>query len=650
MMRKSKRNKIMAGSMALVMAVSLAGISCWHSAAVSEVKADDKDVETLKEAATEVLGDTDAKTDGIYKDETVYVKADSEGKVTDTTVSEWLKNPGSGTLEDVSVLKDIKNVKGDETFTQKEKDSVTWNAVGNDIYYQGKSEDSLPVDVNITYKLDGRKISAEKLKGKSGKLEIHIDYKNHSKETVQVDGKDVEMYTPFTMVTALMLPTDEYKNVTVDSGKIVSDADKDIVLGLGFPGLTENLNLQDVDVEIPESVTITADVKKASVGTTITVVSSDLLDEFGLNDVSDFESFGDSIDELSGAADQLLDGSKTLADGVNTLNDKTGDLKSGVNELAAGVNEYAGGVSQIAQGSSDVAAGAKRLKDGAAEAQQGISDAKTGADSLMAGYDDQSEGAVAGANALSSNLKALSQQLGSGAAVSLTNEQKEKIKTAANDMAKAAVQNIPEGVFTNMGTTKEAYSQTLAADYEEKLLTQIQGTAQSAVSTTNAAVKGSVDQLAVGASNLATGVSKLREGTASLQAGLGALYTGSNDLVNGTSDLYDGAAALNQGAAALNEKSSLLITGTSKLKDGSSQMGAGAGQLSDGANTLADGMSQFKADGIDKLTEVFKGDIEGVTSRINAMMTLGQDYKSFGGIKDGMDGNTKFIIETDAVE
>ena len=74
------------------------------------------------------------------------------------------------------------------------------------------------------------------------------------------------MYTPFTMVTAMMLPGDEYTNVTIDNGRILSDGDKNIVVGLGFPGLEENLNLssEDLDIEIPDSITITADVKNAS--------------------------------------------------------------------------------------------------------------------------------------------------------------------------------------------------------------------------------------------------------------------------------------------------------------------------------------------------------------------------------------------------
>ncbi|MEI3219834.1 MAG: hypothetical protein V8S08_09740 [Lachnoclostridium sp.] len=152
--------------------------------------------------------------------------------------------------------------------------------------------------MKITYKLDGKEVTAEEFSGKSGKAEIHIEYVNKSKEKVMIDGKEEEIYTPFTMVTAMMLPTDEYKNVTIDSGKIISDADKDIVVGFGFPGLKDNLDLEELEIDLPESITITADVENVSVGPTITVASATILDEFGLEDVDDFDSFGDSIDEL----------------------------------------------------------------------------------------------------------------------------------------------------------------------------------------------------------------------------------------------------------------------------------------------------------------------------------------------------------------
>lgn len=73
-----------------------------------------------------------------------------EGEVTDVTVSDWLKNSGdiSSDVEDSSDLTDVKNGKGDETFTQ-DGNTLTWNKDGQDIYYQGKTQRDLPVSVGM---------------------------------------------------------------------------------------------------------------------------------------------------------------------------------------------------------------------------------------------------------------------------------------------------------------------------------------------------------------------------------------------------------------------------------------------------------------------------------------------------------------------
>ena len=235
----------MAGAMAIVVTAGAVGAYEYQGSG-TEVMAEEETTKTLEEAANEVLeGDTqkteisgDAKAGsgskddgGLFKEESVYVKADAAGNVNKTTVTEWIKNPESGKLTDASGLRDIRNIKGEEEFTKGSGKELTWNSEGSDIYYQGTTDEKLPVDVNISYKLDGKDIQAEDLAGKDGKVEIHIDYDNHAKESVEVDGENVEMYTPFTMVTSMMLPTDEYSNVTIDNGKIMSDADKNIVVG-----------------------------------------------------------------------------------------------------------------------------------------------------------------------------------------------------------------------------------------------------------------------------------------------------------------------------------------------------------------------------------------------------------------------------------
>ena len=65
----------------------------------------------------------------VGKEETVYVVADASGKTKNVIVSEWLKNPdGKAELADATDLKDVKNVKGNETFAEGKDGSINWQA------------------------------------------------------------------------------------------------------------------------------------------------------------------------------------------------------------------------------------------------------------------------------------------------------------------------------------------------------------------------------------------------------------------------------------------------------------------------------------------------------------------------------------------
>ena len=101
-----------------------------------------KDLENAMESAAGVTADGAAK-----KEETVYVFTDAKGSQKKITVSNWLKNEnGDDTLNDETTLDDVENVEGDETFKQ-DGDKLTWDAKGNDIYYQGTTSKQAPVGV-----------------------------------------------------------------------------------------------------------------------------------------------------------------------------------------------------------------------------------------------------------------------------------------------------------------------------------------------------------------------------------------------------------------------------------------------------------------------------------------------------------------------
>ena len=641
----------MAGSMAAVLAAVGAGTYGFEQKSMSEVKAEEEDTETLKEAAETVLGDTTTESNGeTYKDESVYVNADASGKVKKTTVTEWLKNTEKGSVDDETVLEDVENVKGNEKYKEGSDDSIVWESKGKDIYYQGTTDEELPVNMSITYKLDGKEISPKDLAGKSGKLELTINYENKSKQNVDVDGQQTEMYTPFTLATAMMLPTDEYTNVTIDNGKIVSDGDKNIVVGVAFPGLSEDLGLDssNLDVDIPSSVTITADVTDVSVGATYTMASANLLDSIGLDDVDSFDDLDDSINKLEDATNQLVDGSKELAEGTNTLNGKSGELISGVDKLADGVTAYTDGVAGVADGANAINSNMALVKNGVSAAVEGTGKLAAGVSGVQSGLNTVASGintAVASLNQSGENIKGLANQ------TALTDEEKQQIvsnvsagldQAGLSEEQKAAVDSaIASAVNAASDETnkKVAYA---ANEYSEGMsgaASQLSA-ASSALTTVDpanptATVAGGVAAVSAGIDELQT---KLGTGTAD-QPGL---TTGVEALASGVSQLADGANELNQ-------KSSTLNSGMSTLKNGGEQLVSGVGVLASGADTLASGIAEYKSEAIDKLADAFGGDISNVTSRIAAMKELSANYKSYAGIKDGMNGSTKFIIETEAV-
>lgn len=667
--------RMLAGSMAVAVGAGCAGAYAYHNENTEITVYAEENKEELKEEALEVLSDSNVKeTEEFFKEEAVYVMADASGKAEKTTVTEWLKNAGNGEVSDKSELQNIENIKGEEEFTKGNAGELTWRSEGEDIYYQGTTDKELPVEVKVSYKLDGKEITAEDLKGRTGRVEIHLDYVNKSKEKVSVNGEETEMYTPFTMVTALMLPTEEYKNVKVENGKIVSDADRDIVVGLAFPGLKENLRLQDVDVDIPESVTITADVKNASIGPAMTVASADVIDKLGFDKVNDFESFEESIDELDNAALKLTDGSKeaadgsrTLADGVHTLNEKSSELAAGVNTLADGVNEYTDGVGSLAAGSAELLEGAGSVNTGAQDLHAGIGGAYAGAQSLQNGLLTAEQGVSQALTEISGGLGGLNDAL-DGAIASLGGSTAlvtaEVVPTASEDTIIAnAMAYVPEDLTEEQAAAvRSAIGMAVqeANRNQEAVVDQKAAPNQGALAYLNGAKQGILQMqtsIQEKAPAITEGFAQLNGGAKDLTDGLGVLSDGSAQLASGTESLTGGAQALADGATALNASSSLLTSGASRLQEGGVQLISGTGQLADGANTLAagsrtlaDGMSEFKTSGIDKLTELFNGDIKSLTARLDAMSGLGENYVSFGGIKDGTKGSTKFIIETKGAE
>lgn len=359
-----------------ILAICLCAALCLGGAGMAFAQASSKKTDDQPVSAAQQAVELQQK---ISKDETVYVLTGADGSVKKIIVSDWLKNElGSASVADKSDLSDIENVKGDESYTINGDNMTVWDAQGNDIYYQGNIQKELPVGLSVRYYLDGKSVSPEELKGKSGKVTIRFDYENRQYETVQINGVNQRIYVPFAMLTGMILDNDTFQNVQITNGKLVNDGDRTVVVGLAFPGLQENLNLSRDDLSIPDSVEITADVTNFSLGMTVTLACNDLFSQLGDVDLTSLDSTS-ALDQLTGAMDQLLSGSSSLYEGLSTLLDKSGELVSGVEELA--------------QGAAAIKSGADSVDDGAAQLKAGLADLSSGLNTLSANSEALNSGA-----------------------------------------------------------------------------------------------------------------------------------------------------------------------------------------------------------------------------------------------------------------
>lgn len=620
--------------------------------------------------ADKLMDSVSLKDNDADKDESVYLISDANGNVNKTIVVDHLKNKDKkDTLEDASNLSDIENVKGKEKFTQS-GDKLTWQAGGKDIYYQGTATEEPPVTQKVTYYLDGKEISPEDLAGKSGKVKIRFDYTNTTSYTETVNGEKQTVSVPFAAITGLVLG-DGFENIEVTNGKAEVSDSSSVVLGYALPGLKDSLGIKDGDldgdVNIPEYMEMTADVKNFSMPAAMTFVvnASDYVSTDGI-DTSDID---DMINDLKDASTQLQDGSKTLAEGTDTLSDglstlqsKLGTFASGVGTLQSGLKAYTDGVSTLSgglntlgnstgalvsgadklnSGAGQLASGSATLKDGLKAYTDGASQLNTGLNQL----NDNTGSLATGVTSLNDGAKKLSDGInaankgaaGVSAGAAQLKTSIDTAKTGADSLAAGAKQ-VDEGVgqltqsLSDMPETiKASINQSLEQLNELKVgkLFKTLGyidtdkiTADNVSAAADAAVNNAekiIKFLSTSMNDPAPSAtySKIVVG---LSQGKGAVtvYSAVNQSVT---DSASKVKALKDGSEKVSEGASSLDTGLGQLSDGASELSSGASDLAKGTTKLATGATALQTGTqslADKLPELTKG----ITSLVNGSNEL----------------------------
>ena len=448
-------------------------------------------------------GSENAGNNAVCKEETVYVNADAAGKQKSVTVSEQLKGiQSTGTVADESILDGIKNIKGDENVSQN-GNRLTWQAKGEDIFYQGTTEQELPVSMKTVYILDGKEISPEELDGKNGHLEIRITYENHAKRTVSVKGGEETVFSPIVLVTGLILPNKTCSDVRIDNGKVINDGDKNIILGVAMPGLKESLGMKEGEaaeiLTIPDTLTISADVEDFSMPSTYTVGLTDVLDEIDPDSFDSLDELSDSLAKMEDAALELVQGSKELSKGADTLGSRYAEFDQGIDTMQSGIDALDAGAASLAAGIAEYTSGTDTLNAGIqtyfgenGELSATITEYKNGVNTLLAGIEEYTEGAdtladgvntyVAGEEKLAEGAKQLS-ALSEGLtriqeAVRILSESADGTGSAEEDLL-AAAGELADGT--------ETLSQALKSETVQKLLEQVDEMTKTGQELTSAA-------------------------------------------------------------------------------------------------------------------------------------------------------------------
>ena len=631
------------------------------------------------------------------KDETVYVIAGSDGSPEKIIVSEWLKNTEKASkLEDSSELKNIKNVKDNAKYVIDKDNMKVWTAEGKDVYYQGEIDKKLPVDISVSYTLDGKNVSAKELAGKSGRVTIKYSYKNNEARTVNVDGQSLTMYVPFSVVTGLVLDDKAFSNVEVTNGRVINDGKRNIVMGFALPGMKENLGDAANSLNLPETFEVTADVKNFSVETSISVVSSELFANFSNDKLSSLDGIKSQLDEFANSANKLADGSSQLYDGLGTLLEKAGEIKTGTLKLYRGAVSLNDGAKQFVAGTDELYKGTGELNEGLQALSSKSEQLNNGAaqifDSLIAQANTELSARGLGAVSMtkdnySSVLTSIIKNMDEGNVRAIATQKARQTVEAQvhqNEAQIAAVvtEKIKEQVLQNVlnasgiSMTVEAYKNALAsgtipasvaqqidnAVAAQMSSEQVQSTIQVKVSAEiNNQIEQAMNSPAV-VQGIEEAVAKAKTGASSLTALKGQLdkynqfYQGLRQYTEGVDKAAKGSKKINYGVGQLAEKSKELQAGAATLEAGIKALMAGGdklvggvSQLNDGAKTLSEGMNRFNKEGVQKIVELFNGRFGELSARLKAMSDMAKSYDNFAGKTEGTKSNVKFVYKTSSI-
>ena len=567
------------------------------------------------------------------KSETVYAVMNGDGSIKSTTVSEHLYSAsGLSGVTDKTTLTDIQNTESDAEFTQNGEELV-WNTEDTDVYYKGNTDKALPIDVKVTYALDGQEAALEDLIGKSGHLTVTVALKNNETGTVNVNGKDRTIVTPLITAVGVILGGDA-SNVTAEHGMVESAAKSSVAAFVTLPGVKDSLSgllpdeVDSIEDYLQDTVTVEADVTEltcpqvmvACATSTAALGTSNVFDLSSINDLTDgINQLNDAMSQLMDGASQLVDGTSQLANGVLALLDGANTLNNGAAALDDGLGQLTNGLDTLSANNAALNAGAQQVADGV----------------LASANKTLKEGGLIDEDMTWSNYEAVIVNILTWNDKTLAAGRRKIVRTVWEQAPSFKDSQLDLALYLSATKTNHDLEAALRLmqNYDPSMLCGLVQllTSQEAKDTAKAELKYQVEN-----SQDMADVRALKTSLSQIQVFVSSV----NQYTAGVQTAADGAHSAKDGSAQL-------AAGTKTLYDGVNTLNTGAGQLNDGAGRLNDGLNQFNEEGISKLTGALDQDqLHGLKTVLDEMTDRLNDYTSFAGAPDDAESSVKFVYKT----
>ena len=567
------------------------------------------------------------------KDETVYAVMNADGSIKSTTVSEHLYSAsGLANVTDKTTLTDIQNTESDAEFTQNGEELV-WNTNDTDVYYKGNTDKALPIDVKVTYALDGQEAALEDIIGKSGHLTVTVNLKNNETGTVNVNGKDRTIVTPLITAVGVILGGDA-SNVTAEHGMIESAAKSSVAAFVTLPGVKDSLSgllpdeVDSIEDYLQDTVTVEADVEDftcpqvmvACATSTAALGTDNVFDLSSINDLTDgINQLNDAMSQLMDGASQLVDGTSQLANGVLALLDGANTLNNGAAALDDGLGQLTNGLDTLSANNAALNAGAQQVADGV----------------LASANKTLKEGGLIDEDMTWSNYEAVIDNILTMNDKTLAAGRKKMVRTIWEQEPSFKDSQLDLALYLSATKTNHDLEAALKLmqNFDASMLTGAleMVTNADAKNTAKAELKYQVEN-----SQDMADVRALKTSLSQIQFFVSSV----NQYTAGVQTAADGAHSAKDGSAQL-------AAGTKTLYDGVNTLNTGAGQLNDGAGQLNDGLNQFNEEGISKLTGALDQDqLHGLKTVLDEMTDRLNDYTSFAGAPDDAESSVKFVYKT----